>query len=577
VSSALDLLLAGQVEAFNARRGQRTTIDLFAADLAGLDLAGVDLSNANLEKADLSHANLRGARLAHADLSGADLTGACMDEVVAVKAKFREAYLGQASAVDAQFAGADFAEADLTGLVGDRASFAGARLKSAVLTRARLVEANLAEARMSAANLREACLDGADLSRVEGGRVDAEGASLAKISAEAAVFPGASFRNANLEGADLTGADLTGADLTGARLDGAELTRADLFEVQGTDGEASGEPLTLSGAGAPLDTASALHPEDPDVSVSGDAVAAIWENAEDDDSFRLRLAWASPGVATQHVALDVPSEQVLARAVLPAPEGRFRAVLLVERTGGVDLIVLPLDPATGCGAPSVTRLSYQPAVTPVVVPDGDAFVLFGIARTGTIEVHRWAEGALTERMRAPAATYRGFCGRVDAIGFTKGGTVVPLEESGIGRAQTAPQGFPGDRHAAATGPSGIGMVWTVKGEKGFRYQVPGEPPDRMDTRSPVGAVDLTAVGERWLAVWTRMGRTPAAPATAWAAWLPDGEPFALAPDSDVDEVRVVRGGEHAFVAALDASEQIVVLRVDADVDVEIHAQIGEEA
>ena len=54
MSTLLELLQAGQVEEFNARRGQRVVIDLFAADLSGLSLADVDLSNANLEKADLS-------------------------------------------------------------------------------------------------------------------------------------------------------------------------------------------------------------------------------------------------------------------------------------------------------------------------------------------------------------------------------------------------------------------------------------------------------------------------------------------------------------------------------------------
>ena len=71
--SLLELLTAGQIDEFNARRGQRVTLDFFAADLAGLALAGIDLSGANLEKADLSGADLTGAVLAKANLSGADL------------------------------------------------------------------------------------------------------------------------------------------------------------------------------------------------------------------------------------------------------------------------------------------------------------------------------------------------------------------------------------------------------------------------------------------------------------------------------------------------------------------------
>ena len=69
----LDLLRAGNVAEFNAKRPSRTTLDLFGADLAHLSLRGVDLSGANLEKADFSGCDLTGANLSGANLTGANL------------------------------------------------------------------------------------------------------------------------------------------------------------------------------------------------------------------------------------------------------------------------------------------------------------------------------------------------------------------------------------------------------------------------------------------------------------------------------------------------------------------------
>lgn len=570
MSTPLELLQAGHVEAFNARRGQRTSIDLFAADLSGLDLTGVDLSKANLEKADLSNTTLRGAKLANADLSGADLTGANLDEVIAVKARFREAYLGGAHAEDAQFAGADLTEADLTGFVAPRINLAGAKLRGATLTGADLREADLTEARMASANLREAVLNDAVLVRAEAARIDATGSTWINVRGEGALLPSAALCNCDLTGADLTGADLTGADLTGARLDGATLARADLFETV-LGAETTSTSSTPSGMGAPVTVASAIHVEDAEVAFAGEAFAAIWENAEDDESYRVRVAWGTVERVT-HTALDVPNEQVLAKTVLPAGDGAFLAVVVAERTGGVDLLVLPVDATSGCGTPTVARLGYQPAVTPVLVPDGDGFLVHGLGRTGTLEVHRWSAGSLTELMRAPAQTYRGYCGKNDAVLFTKGGTVVPARGASLGRPQVAPSGYPGDRHAAALSAEGVALVWAVKGERGFRFAPPRGDVERIDGKHAIGALDLLAVDDGYLAVWTRQGRTPSAPSTPWAAWLPDGEPFPLLDpdeDPDVDDVRIARSPDGAFVAMIDATESLSVYRVSRDEDVEI--------
>jgi uncharacterized protein YjbI with pentapeptide repeats len=575
VSTLLELLQAGQVEEFNARRGQRVVIDLFAADLSGLSLADVDLSNANLEKADLTDCDLTGANLSKANLSGADLTGARLESVVAVKTRFREAYLGKAKAPDAEFAGADFTEADLTCLTAPRARFGGARFKDAVLANAVLPETDLSEARLAAADLRGTVLVGAVLARAELGRADLSGADLTRAVLHAARMGGAVLKGAVLRDADLAGADLSSADLTGATLSNANLERADLYEAQLDDGalrDVRGATPAPSAEAEPSEQAD-LHIEDPSVALRGPRTAIIWENADDDDTCTLRVA-SSPGTRAfdgRSHAIHVPVEQVMARAVLPGPGDGFTVVVFADRPSGVELLVYPLDAAGQLGAPASCRMGYVPVVKPIVVPDendaGYGFLIYGIGRNGSLSVHRWDGTALTERLRAPANTYRGFCGKSDPVLLGKGGTIVVVRPDGLGRLLTAPASYPGRLTAAAARPDGdhVALLWSQKGERGLRFEAVGSGESvRLDVDHEIGTLDLVAHGERWLAIWTREAATERETTLPHAAWLPGGKPFPLLPareSLDVEELRFVPGGARPCVALVTLAEECHVFEI----------------
>ena len=568
MSKLLELLRAGQVDTFNAQRGSRVTLDFFAADLAGLDLSGADLSKVILEKADLSGCTLRAANLSGADLSGADLSGACLDEVIAIRAKFRDAYLGDVEAPDAQLSGADFTEADLTGANLAGANLAGARMKRVVLERATLTQADMSEARIEGANLKGASMGEAILARAEGARVDAAGAQL-----QGADLNGAQLSQINLTGADLTGADLTGADLSGANLTGAVLTDANLARVDFFDATldaAHAHVREAAGAVQGFEDGGALHVDDPTVAVSGNAIAAAWDNAEDDGTFCLRVA-VREGARARAWAIDVPVDQVLARYVLPAGGGRFHVLVLVERPTGADVVWLDTD-INSMRAPVVARLGYHPEVKPVVTRESAGSLrLHGISRNGQLVVQRWEAGVLTELYRAAGQTFRGFCGRHDAVLLSKGGTVLPVGSEGLGAMQTAPAGFPGNATAGALAADGaaIALAWTPKTEKGLRLSLPGLPElAALDPKADVATVDIasdTTFGEqRWLVAWTRTTKQQVT-TSAWAASMPDGNPFRLHDDASVDitDVRFAVSDGFPCIALLTADEEVLVVRMTA--------------
>jgi uncharacterized protein YjbI with pentapeptide repeats len=570
-----ELLTTGKIEEFNAKRGARVTLDFFAADLSGLSLVGADLSGANMEKADLSGADLTGAVLAKANLCGADLTGATLDKVVAIKARLREAYIGDARATGAEFSGADFCEADLTGFQCDQSRFAGARFKDAVLTRAVLTGCDFTEARFANADLRDADLTGAILVNAELLRANGSGARLVRADLTGARLAGAVLKGAHLAGANLTGADLSGVDLTGADLTGANLEKADLFDVVAEPEVLKVAKMPPSVEPTPASAASQadveLHFEDPSVAVSVGGVAVFWENADGEDTFTLRaIVSGSPKPfkgASQ--ALAIPIEQVLSRAVIPTPTG-FDCAVFLDRPAGVELSVLSLDAKGNFGPPRAVRLGYTPVVKPVIVPDGEGFLIYGIGRQGALSVHRFDGTVLHELMRAPAGTYRGFCGRLDPILLGKGGTVAAVRKDGIGKLMTAPPGYPGRLTSAAYRADGeqIALAWAGKGEKGLRFQALGvdSEPIRLDIKSDIGSIDLRAIGDRWLLVYTREAVGDDDMTLPMGVWLPGGKPFPLLDGLDridIEDVRLIPG-DKPQVAMITLGEDLVVVDVLAE-------------
>jgi uncharacterized protein YjbI with pentapeptide repeats len=575
----LELLTAGRIDEFNARRGQRVTLDFFAADFAGLDLRGANLTGANLEKADLTGADLTDAVLARADLTGADLTGACLERCVAIKARLREAYLGDARAASVEMSGADLAGADLSGLKAEGGRFAGARLKGAVLTNAVLTGADLTEARLGDADLRGADLTNAKLGEADLERVNASGARLTGADLKSARMAGAVLRSAVLVGADLTGADLSAADLSGADLTGTLLEGADLFDTVADPGVLPSDERAAVVA-AP-DDAVELHFENPSVATSGAATAVLWENADADDAFVLRYVVTKGGapVRSGSRAFDVPADEVLAHAVLPTAAG-FQCALVLDRGAGVELMVVPLGVDGALGTPRTVRLGYTPSVKPIFVPDGDAVLVHGIGKEGVLATHRFDGTTLHELMRAPAGGYRGFCGRLDPVLLGKEGTVGSVRRNGISRLLPAPVGYPGRLTAAAHQQDAgrIALAWAGKADLGVRFVTlaPGGEQVRVDAQAAVGAVDLAAFGDRWLLVYTRESQKDEDVTAPMGVWLPDGKPFPLLAGEDVVDVSEVSilPGPTPQVALVTFGEDLLVVEVGAAGGV-VRARFGE--
>lgn len=571
----LDLLLSRNVAEFNKRRGARVTLDLFAADLANLALPGIDLSGANLEKADFSSADLTGANLSKATLVGADFTGAKLLRVIAIKARLREAYLGGADLCEAELSGADLSEADLSAANLSRARLGGARLREVTARHTSFDAAELSEAKLTAADLREAEFVGAILKEADLSRATLDGATFEDADLSRARLTGASLKGARLFGAKFIGADLSTADLTGALVDEeTDFTGADLTETVL-------DPLLAARLrGAPpkvvVDTRPVeLHIDEPWVAQAHKHVAVMWFNAEDGEDEVVRVAVrplaAGPGNGPA-AEIPVPAAQVVARVLVPSPTG-FRAVLLVDKPGGMDVAVFEIGLDGEPGPSNTSRLGYTPTTLPVVVPDGDGFLLFGIGR-GMLSVHRWSVEGLAERLRAPASTYRGFCDRLNPVILGKGGTVTAVEADGIGRLLTAPATFPGRVQAACAAREDlIALAWITRDEKGLRLQRLGGDVEalRIDAKLPVGSVDLRATEGGWWLAWMREAVADRDVPVPMAMFVPESGPLGtafpllgVADVADLEDLRFVVGDGPPLLAAVTLEETLVLIEIGKD-------------
>ena len=401
----IDLLLNGKVEEFNQTRGHRAPLDLYAADLSNLPLGGVDLSGANLQKADLSGSDLTDAVLAKSDLSGADLTGTILKGAMAIRSKWKEAYAGGADMSEADFTGADLSEADLTKAKVAHAQFQSARLKSTILEEADLSDCDFTEAKLSGANLKGARLVGSILREAKLAHADCTGADFTGADLTQARVSGAVLRKAILRGTRLVSADLTGCDFTEADVSEADFTRAnlsqavlegvDLSKATTTDIEQGGGTHSTSADDA-ADKPELLHIDDPSVASHGDggATAFLWDNAEDAEKSRLRVAVARPDVDFdgRAPALPIPSDLVLSSGIAAHKDG-FATVALVERPGGVIASVTTVDATGKLVATASLKLGYTPAAKPVFRSENGLLHIYGISREGPgIQVHRWEGG-----------------------------------------------------------------------------------------------------------------------------------------------------------------------------------------
>ncbi len=496
----LDLLRAGNVAEFNAKRPSRTTLDLFGADLAHLSLRGVDLSGANLEKADFSGCDLTGANLSRANLAGADFTEATLDDCRMQKARMREAFLGDARAVGADFSAADLGEADLTGINARNANFSGARLKDAVLQNAHLIDANFTDARIGDGDLRGADLGLATLCGADLHGANLGGARLCGANLAGARMARATLRHADLTDASLANADLSGADLSGSALKGTNFEGADLFDAQVDPGALGALQPTAEVESETFD----LHVEDPSVAVGPEHVGILWENADGEDVLTLRVAVVKRAERWdgRALALGVPGDTLLARTLVAVDRG-FLAMVFLDKAGTCEVHAVAIQPDGSRLPPTVHRLDYTPAITPLVgVEQGRVFV-YGIARQGTLAVHEWTADRLIERLRAPAGTWRGFCSRHEPILLGKGGTMARARPDGIGPISSVPSGFPGRLQAAAAeagADESIATIWTQKDEQGLHLASTASSA-KLHEETDIGSVDMVGTVDGFMTAW----------------------------------------------------------------------------
>lgn len=592
-------LQKGDVDGVNARRTERTRIEIFAEDLSGLSLVGVDLSAATLEKSDLTGTDLTDANLVKANLSGIDGSEMVLRDALAMRSRFQGAWMDQADLSGGDFTEADLAEANLEGSTAKGTRFLKARLRGVNAAKASWSSCDLTGAKLHAAKLAGIDLRNAELAEATFGEVDLTGARLdgargagakfgqAKLAGArltSAVLPNANFVQADLTGADLSAADLSranlaGANLTGAvlrgavladaNLDGATLTGADLSEadLSGLDPSALGlgdaAIQALSGFGVSFDADARLVFQDVSVARQGDVVAVVWPNPEGEppppppvnegeeppppeEARTWRFAVLAPGGGKVIGVLPVPGHTVLDGQVV-AFGGAFRVVLTRSRPEGPVLLVIPLGLDGALGAPRSAPLGYEPAVSPVVRAAGDRLRMTGLARQGpTVVVHDLtAEPAPVRSDRLPTA--RGFLAH--PVLACKGDVVVPIGRSGPEAPRRTPAGFPGTVAAALAVGDDLLAVWALDKQGrvpgGVRWSRIGKrhaPTEEL--LDPRGRVIALAVpppkgpldAEAEVPVFWLVADEKAAAITLLRAVLPDGAPAAVATLPDAMEL-----------------------------------------
>lgn len=610
--SLADLLAEERVEEFNAQRGQRRKIDLFASELAGLALSGVDLNNAYLEKSDLTGTDLGSANLVRADFTGVDATGATFSEATAVGARFKEAVLEGARLDRADLSHADLTEADLQGSEGRGVKLSSAKLRETDARQAKWPGADLTEARLHQAKLDKADLSGATLAEASVVECSFVGATLRGVKAPRMRAPGSSFAGADLSGALLDSADLSSCDLTGANLEGADLRRANLsnaklagarmrgaqlaaavldgvdlasVDLSGADltghdlrnlGLSSEQSAGLAAGGAVAIPDAPLHLADVTAARVGDTVGVIWENVDSDDAVSLRWAVVGAEGACTGV-VPVAADTVLSRGIV-ADGDAFALIVLQERPGGAAMIRFPLSVRGEVGAPTADALGYEPAVAPLVRPEGDAAYVYGLARRGpTLVAQRLGGGA---PVSAKVATARGFLGLHHPVLSCKGGVILPAGPNGLGAPVRPPPGLDGKRTAAAIANGRVLLAWVEprKSEKdpgGLQFawlEASGAPTVRTLTRRS-GVASIDAIGDEdgvWL-TWTEALGLARSVLYLARLPLPNPEGPAVEPAAplridldghDPEEVRFAPGRAGApHVAVTTADERLVVIDV----------------
>jgi uncharacterized protein YjbI with pentapeptide repeats len=590
VVNLLELLEAGKVEEFNASRGVRRPPDLFAADLSNKNLRGANLSNANLEKADLSGSDLTGAILEKCNLSGADLTGAKLVGVQGIKIRCKETWFEDVSFEDSDFTGGDFREAVLNGAhaagtIFNAVRFSGAEITNADLRGADLTEARLANAdfsgtkldsavflnaKMAETEFTRASLKSADLTGVRG-----NGAKLNHVDLSGAVLREADLTEADFGGSNLTGADLTRADLGGASLEGANLNQAIFVHASLESVEFSEEQRSViitESAGEDTSVAEEIVFTDLRADSVEGTVGLTWENETEAGQLSLRAAvFGTNGkVEAGSVKLPVPMEMVLAHGMAATTEG-YVALCFLERPSGMTLMVSEVSPFGDLGGTRSLEFDYRPAVSPVIVSDGDGVLIYGLSRRGpTLFVHRYSASGLERLWGEPCPTARGFVGENPPLLVTKGGTLVPVGKDGLGKPVNCPDGFPGRHAACKLTESGVFVAWIRSGGLGFfcAELEPGVRPevDHLAPKSEISQLELLSIDGEVTAFYTTEQGGKMSAVACYGMQLPFGKPFPVLvrDDEDVERVLPIQSQDGVRVVCQTIDDKVVVVKLKGE-------------
>lgn len=589
----LDLLMAENVTEFNETRGERAKVDLFAADLAEKNLKMVDLSGADVDKADLTGSDLTQAGLYKARMNGIDGTGMKLVDCIGARVKLREAWLEEADLSGSDFANADLSEATLIKSIAKGLRLTSAKLKAIDAKGAVWTDCDLSGASLSKADFTDADLSRVDLTEAAGGEVVAvnahfdgaiaSGARLPGCNFTGAIFKGAKFDGANLADCDFTNADLSQSDFTGANfananftganLNGAVFAEASLDGVDLTDLDLTGVDLTgldadllglsdvqreqILAIGIPVNPDASLKPTKVVSARSGELIVGVWEN--DDGEEMVTLRWfARTAKGVNHGILPVIASSVLDRSVVGTSKG-ISIVLHRDRPGGITLDTYQVGFDGKLLGSTTNPLGYPPMVAPVLVPAGESFRLYGLARRGpTLVVNGQTDDGFGIVSSKQMSTAHAFLSRNDPFLACKGNVLMPLTGTGAGKPFRSPDGFPGKHANVAFDGERWVTVWVEppagKEKGGIRAAFlvnRGSPEVQPVTHN--GAILSLAVataGDSIWMVWIELrglGDT-----LVFAMQLGAAKPKQL-PVEDVDHVAFARGpdGELALVLTTD--------------------------
>ena len=564
----LELLQAGDVETFNMQRGERSRLDLYAAELAEKNLCGVDLSGANLDKSDFTDSDLTDATLVKTSMTGIDGSGMKMVNALGVNIRLKEAWLDGADLSGADFSRGNLSDACLEGSLGVDLALAGAKLRGANVKGAKWRGVDLAETHMHKADFTGADLSTGDLTEASGAEIVLDSCLLDGVTAINARFPGAQikgasavgarFTSANLSGADLSGSDFTNADLSGANLTDAVLTGAifkgtvladacldgvDFTDVSMLGADLSGvDPTSVKLSATQLEEVAAIGiPVDPEVALNfrevsaarvGDTVVVHWKNEEGEETFTLRYAVLGAKRDPVMGVLPVPEDSVLATAV-SVVDGGCRIAVIRERPGGVAAAIYGIDGDGNFSSESTSILGYEPVVKPIARGRGSDLLLWGLARRGpTLVLHKLDSEGFAPIHSEQVATARGFLGRHQPVLACKGGVVMAVGERGVGKPLRTPEGFPGQLAVGVSFEDQVLAVWveprrgTMPG--GLRYAslaVRGAPEVAvLSTKAGVTSMDAIATDNGVEVVWVEAGDDGLDIPVICRVVLPGGEP-----------------------------------------------------